>query len=134
MIGGRADTDFTTLCTKPCPTRAKAARTSVLEFRLEGIKRSESFVNGFGQSPAGSAAAIGTHHRPKQRVVVVPASIVADRTSNGLRQSVQISAEIGHRMGSQIIMPFKCCIELGDVASMVFAMVNFHGSGIDGGF
>ena len=37
-------------------------------------------------------------------------------------------------MSGKIIVSLKGRIQLGDIAGMVLAMVNFHGAGIDGGF
>ena len=61
-------------------------------------------------------------------------AIVSHGSADGFWERIQIPAEISHRVSGKIIVSFKGRVQFGDIPSMVFAMVDFHGAGIDGGF
>ncbi len=59
------------------------------------------------------------------------AAIVAYRAADVFGNSVQTLQQLVQRLGLQIRMAIQRFIQIGDVRSMMFVMVNLHRLGVD---
>ena len=84
-----------------------------------------------GKVAARRTAGARAHHLPEQAVVRVTARVVAQRAANVLGHGVEIADQVFHALAREVVVPFEGGVGLGDVSGVVFAMVNFHGLGVD---
>jgi hypothetical protein len=98
---------------------------------LNASKPAEGAVDGRGQLAARCAAASGLHDRPENRVVAVPAAVVADRAANRVGQVAQPAQQVFDALACQVGVAFQCGVGFGDVGLVVLVVVNPHGLFVD---
>mmetsp|Transcript_4149 Transcript_4149/g.5400 ORF Transcript_4149/g.5400 Transcript_4149/m.5400 type:complete len:257 (-) Transcript_4149:13-783(-) len=114
----------------PSRTEERTRRGACLEGSLHLIQRSKGFVNRRLEFRAGLRLGgfIGRRHLvPEEGVVVMSSSTVTDAGS-GLK-SVELKLEDVH-----LVLTFHGLVDVGNVCSVVFVVMDLHGGCVDVGF
>ncbi len=135
LVGGGYDGERTAaIHNQPCPAAAETRGTRFFHRLFEAVQGAEGVVDRGSESTGGFFGPAGGENVPKQSVVGVTTSIVAHGGTNAFRNRAEIGDERFDAFGCEIIVAFQGLVQIGDISGVVFAMVDFHGLGIDVGF
>src|SRR5207253_6745445 len=95
---GARDREARAVPYEPCPAGAEAVHAGVLELGLELVEAAELLVDRGSQVARGRATAVRTHDLPEERVVGVPAAVVAEHRLLVLGQLVEVLQDLLDRL------------------------------------
>ena len=114
---------------QPEPKRAIAG---VFELVLEGVERAEGRGDRATDVTGRLAAAVGAHHLPEERVVVMATGVVADRALLVAGQARQVGEDVLDRAIGPV-GALERRIRFVDVGLVVFVVVDTHRRLVDVG-
>ena len=119
---------------EPGPAGAEAGQGSIFESLLEGVEGAEGAVDRGGEIAGGGSARVGAENAPEKGMVGVTAAVVADRVADALRHGAEVGDQLVNGLAFEIGIALERLVEVGDVGSVVFAMMDFHRLRVDVGF
>lgn len=134
LVGGRFELQGAVLVDgEPEPTAAEDGQGGLDEVLagLFGIGGVEGLEDGLAEGIAGAGAFIATEGFPEEGMIDVPAGVVADGGADAFGDLVEVGEEFLGRMLLEIGIVSDGLVEVVDVASVVFAVMDLHGLGID---
>ena len=134
LIGGGTDGKLAILAAQPRPTGAEAGRARLGKGFLKGIERAEGGVNRGGQVARGGLGSARSDHLPEHRVVDVTAAIVADHHADVFRHGLEVADQFAGAFRLEFRFAGDGVVDVGDIGGVVFAVMDFHGAGVDVGF
>jgi len=112
---------------QPRPAAPEPAQARFLELLLEGRETSEGRVDRRGEPALRFGGTARRHQLPEERVVVMPAAVVADRGPNRLRHFGEVSDQRIEGQALQRGLSVQGGVEVGDVGLMVLPVMDPHG-------
>src|SRR5712692_276769 len=95
LVGVALDRELATrIGEQPSPAAAELTHRSLLELLLERVVGAESAGDGVAQPARWRAATVGAHDRPEDRVVRVPAGVVADHAADVIGHGAHPSQQV----------------------------------------
>lgn len=135
LVGGAGDLEFTILDDEPGPAGAEAFGGGFTEGFFEVIEGAERGIDGVGEVGGGLAAfCCRGEGFPEEVVVPVAAAVITDGVAGGfVGDGGELGDEIFDRLALEGGIGGDGGVEVIDVGLVMFAMVNFHGFGVDVG-
>lgn len=135
LVGGGEDGEmFVCSDDEPGPAAAEASEGGLGEFVFEAGEVHKVFVDGPGEFAFGFAATVFAEHLPEEGMVVVAAAVVLDGGADGFGEGVRIIEEFFERFFLEVGVAGEGFVEIGDVGSVVFVVMDFHCLRVDVGF
>ena len=125
LVGGARDGERAAVEDEPRPARAELAGARGLELLLELVEGAERAVDRRGEVAVGGAAAVGAHRLPEQRVVVVPAAVVADGAALVLGDRVEVGDDLLDRRVGEV-GALERRVDLVDVGLVMLVVMERH--------
>ena len=135
LIGGAGDFEFVALADEPGPAGAEAFGGGFAEGGFEGVHGAEGGGDGGGEVVGGFAGGVGWGEGvPEEVVVPVAAAVVAEGVAEGfVFDGGKAADQLGEGAFGECRRGGEGGVEVVDVGGVVFAVVDFHGFGIDVG-
>jgi hypothetical protein len=135
LIGGGEDGEFFIgTHHEPGPTAAESGEGGFGEFVFEVGEVLEIFIDGLGEFAFGFTAAVFAYHLPEEGMVVVATAVVLDGGADGFGKGVEVFQEFFERFLFEVVVAGEGFVEVGDVGTVVFVVVDLHGLRVDVGF
>ena len=115
---------------EPCPDAAEAGGSGFIELFPEVIEGTECGIDCGGEFASGFSATAGGEDGPKEGVVGMSATVIANDGADVFGDCVEIFDEVFNGFGCEW-GAFEGGIDVVDVCLVVFGVMDFHGARID---
>src|SRR2546422_1388914 len=116
---------------QPRPAAAELADARFLELLLERVVAAERAADRIAQLAGRSAAPIRAHDGPEDRVVRVPARVVAQDGAHVFRHRADSAEQVLDRLLGQLGVLLESAIGVVHVSGVVLVVVDLHRLGVD---
>lgn len=135
LIGRRADFQLAIwVDEQPNPSAAEPSHAGGFEFSFEGVKAAKSRLNIFSQGAGRRASGVGAKNLPEKGVIRMASAVVAHGVANVFRDGMEAAEQLAEGFACQFRASFERGVEFCHISAVMFAVVNFHSSGVDMGF